>query len=596
LVFEQVLADGSVVNIELPRDNPFVPSSGNGLTAPVSPGGGATSITLRVSLFDLINGRVYDLREIILPVLAAGATPTVTSAPAPDIRTFTLDAANLNANELANGTSRVVVHWAVVNRPANSNLVFEQILSNGTVVNVELPRSNPIVASEGAGLIAPRAPGGNATSARFILTLIGLNNGTVYDRVEVTLPIVTPPTLTPTPTGTAQGYNLTLTSPISSIGRQEIAAGGRIEVSWSVSPRPANTNLFFEQVLPDGSAYNVELPRPNPYVPSAGIGAVAPIVPPENVNQIVIRVRLATFTGPANTLAQRELIIPLAGESNVTPTPRRFDVFTPSNLVIENSQIAGGSVIIPVSWNVTQRPTNSNLVFEQVFPNGSFVNAELPRPDPIVPSAGTGAVLLRDPGASVTEVRVRVRLIQLNGSQVFDQRELVIPIAGRGPVAAPTTAATVTNQTPESTAEATPEAQSVQVTTCPNTWFVPTLQGCPSSPAERFELTMQQFETGLMLYYGNQVYLLTLGGTVIIGQPGTFDGLTEPPSGYFAPSAIFAALWGANQELAGWATTPEGSYLATIQSSADALVLTLPDGRAARLTPASNPTTWENLG
>jgi hypothetical protein len=343
----------------------------------------------------------------------------------------------------------------VVNRPANSNLVFEQILSNGTVVNVELPRSNPIVASEGAGLIAPRAPGGNATSARFILTLIGLNNGTVYDRVEVTLPIVTPPTLTPTPTGTAQGYNLTLTSPISSIGRQEIAAGGRIEVSWSVSPRPANTNLFFEQVLPDGSAYNVELPRPNPYVPSAGIGAVAPIVPPENVNQIVIRVRLATFTGPANTLAQRELIIPLAGESNVTPTPRRFDVFTPSNLVIENSQIAGGSVIIPVSWNVTQRPTNSNLVFEQVFPNGSFVNAELPRPDPIVPSAGTGAVLLRDPGASVTEVRVRVRLIQLNSSQVFDQRELVIPIAGRGPVAAPTTAATVTNQTPESTAEAT---------------------------------------------------------------------------------------------------------------------------------------------
>lgn len=588
LVFEQVFGDGSTESIELPRDNPFVPSSGNGMTAPVSPGSGETSIRLRVSLFDLLNGRVYDLREIALPVLPAGATPTATTAPAADIRTFTLDATELNANALADGTARVVVHWSVANRPADSNLVFEQVLANGTVVNVELPRSNPIVASEGQGLIAPRAPGNGATTARFVLSLVALNSSTVYDRVEVTLPVVTPPTATPSPTVTAQSYNLTLSTNITGIMRQEISAGGRIQVSWSVSPRPADTNLYFEQVFPDGSAYNVELPRPNPYVPSAGMGAVAPLLPPENVNQIVIRVRLATLSAPT-TLAQRELIVPLTGEGSVTPSPRRFNVFTPSNLVIEHSQINGGSVIIPVSWEVTQRPIFSNLVFEQVFPNGSFVNAELPRPDPIVPSAGTGAVQLRDPGADVAQVRVRVRLIDLNSSRVYDQRELTIPIAGRGASAV---------IPPEATSEATAEAQSADTTTCPNAWFVDSLPGCPSNAAERIEVIVQQFENGLMIYRGvtNQVYFLTIGNTVIVGQPGAFDGLTEPPSGFFAPSPTFAGLWGANQELAGWATTPEGSYLAMIQSSADALALTLPDGRVALLTPASSPGAWQAVG
>jgi ribosomal protein S8E len=601
LVFEQVMADGSTVNVELPRDDPFVPSSGNGLAAPVDPGGDAASITLRASLFDLLNGRVYDLREITLPVLAAGATPTFTptptgtTAPAPDIRTFTLDAANLNSNELANGTSRVVVRWSVVNRPANSNLVFEQVLSSGTVVNVELPRSNPIVASEGQGLIAPRAPGGGAASARFVLSLVSLSSGQVYDRVEVTLPIVTVPTPTATTTATAQTFNLTFTTTVSSISRETLASGtARIPVSWSISPRPNNTNLYFEQVFADGTVVNVELPRSNPIVASSGSGAAAPVLPADSsANQIVLRVRLANLSTPGVSLTQRELILPLTGTVTATPVQTRLDVYTPSTTVIESSQFVSGAVIIPISWNVTGRPNNSNLVFDQVFPDGHSENAELPRPNPMVPSTGTGAVRLQDPGASITEVRVRVRLHLVGGTQVFAEREITIPIAGRS---------TVSGQIAEGTAEVlnivpteTPTAEAQSAGPCQFGWFAAFVSGCPTGEAQEIAVTTQQFERGLMLLRSDsgQVYFFSNEGTVIIGQPGTGGLTTEPPSGLYAPSTAFEALWSANQERVGWATTPEGSYLATVQSGAEGTYITLPNGRIALISGAN---AWTTVG
>src|SRR5690606_11335978 len=224
---------------------------------------------------------------------------------------------------------------------------------------------DPIVNSSGDGLIAPVAPGGDAQSIQLSLSLVGLDNFRLYDQEIVTLPIVTQ---TPTPTG--EPFNLTFSTTVSSVSRQELAMGtARIPVSWSVSPRPVDTNLYFEQVLPDGSTLNVELPRSNPIVNSSGNGVVAPILPSgQNVNQIVVRVRLASLSGPT-TLAQRELIIPITGTTNVTPSPRRFIVTTP-NTSIAASQFASGPVINVISWDVSQRPPNSNLVFEQVMPNG----------------------------------------------------------------------------------------------------------------------------------------------------------------------------------------------------------------------------------
>lgn len=571
LVFEQVLADGSVENVELPRDNPFVPSSGNGMTASVSPGGSSSTVTLRVSLFDLVNGRVYDLRELTVPVLAAGATPTATPTSVPMIRFYRVDAQNVNSAELAAGTARVTVSWEITNRPPNSNLFFEQILGDGRVVNIELPRPDPIVGSSGNGLIAPIAPGGNAQSVRLSLSLVGLDNFRLYDQEIVTLPIVTQSTATPT----GQAYNLTFSTTVSGVSRQELATGAaRIPVSWSVSPRPTNSNLYFEQVLPNGSAVNVELPRPNPIVGSSGNGVVAPTLPGgSNVNQIAIRVRLANVASPGTTLAQREVIIPITGTTNVTLSPRRFFLMTP-NTSIAASQFASGPVINVISWDVSPRPNSSNLVFEQVLPNGTAVNAELPRPNPIVPSAGTGAVRLTDPGASVAEVQVRVRLINLGDNSTIDQSEIVIPISGRGSGGAGL----------EATAEAT---ESVSVPpACEFNWLVSTISGCPAEAPQQIAVATQEFSGGTMLALNNQVYFLSNNSTVLWMLPANLED---------APSLTFEALRSLNPELVGFATGPEGTYSATVQrgvaTDTQDIYLTLHNGRTARL---SGPTNQQN--
>ncbi len=48
----------------------------------------------------------------------------------------------MDANALAQGVAQVQVTWTIINRTPSSNLVFEQIFSDGSAVSVELPRDN----------------------------------------------------------------------------------------------------------------------------------------------------------------------------------------------------------------------------------------------------------------------------------------------------------------------------------------------------------------------------------------------------------------------------------------------------------------------
>src|SRR5262249_16704926 len=140
--FEQVLDNGTVVNVELPRQNPFVASAGDGMAAPGNPG---TSALVK------LQGRLVDLGT-----QNTLATPSLTVAiaeggSAPKIAFFTTTTAVVDLATLTNKTARVPVSWSVDNRPNGSNLVFEQILGNNSSVNVELPRQNPYVSSSGNG-------------------------------------------------------------------------------------------------------------------------------------------------------------------------------------------------------------------------------------------------------------------------------------------------------------------------------------------------------------------------------------------------------------------------------------------------------------
>lgn len=78
----------------------------------------------------------------------------------------------------------------------------------------------------------------------------------------------------------------------------------RIPLSWSVENRPDNTTLVFEQVLGARDPVNVELPRDNPWVASAGDGVVAPVYP-DDPTLVQIQVRLVDLANDATLITAR---------------------------------------------------------------------------------------------------------------------------------------------------------------------------------------------------------------------------------------------------------------------------------------------------
>ncbi len=87
LVFEQIVGD-HVVNVELPRALLWIPSTGTGVVAPVSPEGSSDSgtVRLRLTLLDVISADVlaqaeFDVAVIGTPLPPAGVAPTPTAAP-----------------------------------------------------------------------------------------------------------------------------------------------------------------------------------------------------------------------------------------------------------------------------------------------------------------------------------------------------------------------------------------------------------------------------------------------------------------------------------------------------------------------------------
>jgi hypothetical protein len=112
--------------------------------------------------------------------------------PQASIRFFTATVDKIDGPSLRNGTARIYVEWAVDNRPANSNLVFEQVFANGATRNVELPRTIPIVGSSGQGVVAPVMPPNSTTELVIQLRLISLNSTTVYYTRQIKIAIVEP--------------------------------------------------------------------------------------------------------------------------------------------------------------------------------------------------------------------------------------------------------------------------------------------------------------------------------------------------------------------------------------------------------------------
>jgi hypothetical protein len=413
LVFEQLLPDGRVLNVELPRDNPYVASNGQGVAAPFAPGGNETTIALRVSLIDLATQVSLDDRQILLAISDVPGSSA-------SIRTFTASVNEVSAAALANRTARVPVTWAVDNRPEGSNLSFEQVLADGTVVNVELPRNNPFVASSGVGVAAPIPPGGNATTILLRLRLINLSNNTTITQSEITLNVST----APTPTVTIR----TFTAGTDTVSAASLAnRSARVPVSWAVDNRPDGSNLVFEQILADNSVVNVELPRDNPFVSSSGNGVAAPVPPGGAATTITLRLRVVDLASQ-NTLAQQTVSLTV---SNVVVAPG-IRTFTTSATNVAYSTLVNRSARVPVSWSVENRPDGSNLVFEQQLEDGSRINVELPRNNPFVSSSGNGVASPTVPqNVNTSAITLVLRLVNLADQSTLTQQTLQLTVVGQ---------------------------------------------------------------------------------------------------------------------------------------------------------------------
>jgi hypothetical protein len=108
----------------------------------------------------------------------------------PTIAKFLVGHTSVTAQSLWDGSVRLPVTWQVDNRPLNTNLVFEQVMPDNTIRNIELPRPYPIVSSSGSGTVAPTLPA-NVSPATITLRLrlVDLNTNATLKQSDVTLTV-----------------------------------------------------------------------------------------------------------------------------------------------------------------------------------------------------------------------------------------------------------------------------------------------------------------------------------------------------------------------------------------------------------------------
>ncbi len=187
----------------------------------------------------LISGRnVVDQRFLIIPYEETDAEPSIVA--------FTTTAQNLDTAALNARTATAEVSWQVANRLSFTNLIFEQVLAPGQTVNVELPRPNLYVASEGRGAVQPVTPTTEAV-VRLRLTVISALDGTIFDTAELLIPLSGAPLNLPTPAPTlAATPTMTLLPPEAAPDEEAEEAPAEPETppAVEISPTGPQINTF----------------------------------------------------------------------------------------------------------------------------------------------------------------------------------------------------------------------------------------------------------------------------------------------------------------------------------------------------------------
>jgi hypothetical protein len=141
----------------------------------------------------------------------------------------------------------------------------------------------------------------------------------------------------------------------------------------------------------------------------------------------------------SRVIDQRTLAIPYDVES--VDEPPSIDALSADVQSLDANALAQGTARVQMAWTVLNRAPASNLVFEQVFADGSASSVELPRPNLWIPSAGQGPVapIYREGVRSVT---LRLRVVDVVSGNVYAEETVTLAVTGTAtvPPPAPTTA------------------------------------------------------------------------------------------------------------------------------------------------------------
>lgn len=163
--------------------------------------------------------------------------------------------------------------------------------------------------------------------------------------------------------------------------------------------------------------------------------------------------RLAIFDRQNRVISQHIVTLPF--DTTAPPPTPQIVSFEATVGGVDFVDLGQNRARIPVVWRVRGRPPTSNLIFEQLLPDGRAVSAELPRLNRWIASNGEGVVAPILPDNDALNIQLRLRVVDLADDTVYAEQVITLPII-RGGAPIPTVAAPVNPLPPVVLASPTP--------------------------------------------------------------------------------------------------------------------------------------------
>ena len=452
----------------------------------------------------------------------------------PTFAYFTTTTTNINAVHLAQRISRVGVSWRVDNRPSNTNLVFEQVLDNGAILNVELPRLVELVSSAGSGQLAPFLPLDSSNQINLRVRLINLSNDATIISSEIIIPVV--------------GYDTVYDffDGSSCFDSPFLADSGLIVSGSGFVTQNVTVGLPISTLPRIGGNILTGLPASETFTVVDGPRCFHPAGANPSASYRMWQIRTNTH----NTLGWVHEY-DSAGIPLIAPIDNGNDDIIVNSFSVEPLEVNEGEPIT-VSWDV-----------EGV--DGIYIMLAHSRQ-----RFGWG--------------QVNPDLLPASGSYTFDASHYV----NRAQI-------TLTGIVDGETGQGGTLDGSFDVTiNCLHDWFVTPIEPypyCPESPVATVQFAYQPFENGFMLWHDSKIWAFIDGGSgveVIDSWSGQDIEYAEtPPDGMVLPQNGFGWEWVNNEWLRnslGWAISQEQGYNAQFQYSPSSgwigayYAVSLPDG------------------